>query len=69
MQELKKFLVSGGRYGSMPDYYPLIKAARYLMVAPWDLAERGNCWQEWAFVCESAETQAQNEIQRRAMKK
>lgn len=53
----------------MPDYYPLIKAARYLMVAPWDLAERGNCWQEWAFVCESAETQAQNEIQRRAMKK
>lgn len=58
----------------VPDFYPLIRAARYLRVAPWDLAgipETRGCqvWINWALVCERAENQAQVELQRRASRK
>lgn len=43
----------------MPDEYPLIRAARYLGVAPWELAERSVFWQEWALLFEAAEHRAQ----------
>lgn len=42
----------------MPDYYPLIRAARYLGVAPWELLRQPRVWQEWAHICEAAENEA-----------
>lgn len=39
----------------MPDYYPVIRAARYLGVAPWELLERPDCWTTWALNCENGE--------------
>jgi len=43
----------------MPDWYTLIKAARYLGVAPWELAEQPTEWVAWAYACQSAEAEAQ----------
>lgn len=34
-----------------------IRAAKYLGVAPWDLAEQPACWQEWGLLFEMAEEQ------------
>lgn len=44
----------------MPDYYPLIKAARFLGQAPWVMAgvpdtASMHIWVEWALTVESAE--------------
>jgi len=47
--------------GECPDWYPLLKAARYMGVAPWELAERPIAWQEWALMAESAEISAANQ--------
>jgi hypothetical protein len=41
--------------GECPLEYRLIRAARYLGVAPWDLAKRPTYWQEWALICEKAD--------------
>jgi len=42
----------------MPDWYPLIRAARYLGVAPWELATQPIAWQDWALMAENAEAPA-----------
>lgn len=34
----------------MPEWYPLIKAARYLGVAPWELLEQPAIWVDWALL-------------------
>jgi hypothetical protein len=47
--------------GEMPDYYPLVRAARYLHVAPWELTEQAVWWQDVANICETAEGEAQEE--------
>ena len=39
----------------MPAWYPLIRAARYLGVAPWDLQEQHPSWFYQALVAERAE--------------
>lgn len=39
----------------MPEWYPLIRAARYLGVAPWELQAQPIAWQEWALMAENAE--------------
>lgn len=44
--------------GAVPDWYPLIKAARYLGVAPWDLLEQPVIWRRWAEAAEFAEAEA-----------
>lgn len=44
----------------MPEWYPLIKAARYLGVAPWELAERSAWWMNIAIDAQMAEAGAQN---------
>ena len=44
-----------GKMGHCPDYYPLIRAARYLGVPPWELADRPRVWLEWALTCKAAE--------------
>ena len=46
----------------MPDWYPLVRAAKYLGVAPWELAERPSWWQEVALVAEAAEAEAQEVV-------
>jgi hypothetical protein len=53
-----------GAMGEMPDWYPLIRAARYLGVAPWDLMEQPLYWSEWAITAEAAENEAQEEIRK-----
>lgn len=40
----------------------MIRAARYLGVPPWELAEKPIAWMGWALAAESAEIEAQNEM-------
>lgn len=42
----------------MPDWYPVITAARYLGVAPWELVDQPSEWMDWALAAQSAESQA-----------
>lgn len=43
----------------MPDWYELILAARYLGVAPWELAEQPAVWLNWALAARAAENEAE----------
>lgn len=47
--------------GRCPDWYPLLQAARYLGVAPWELAERPSVWRDWALMAMEAENYAAEE--------
>lgn len=42
----------------MPEWYPLIRAARYLGVPPWELAQQPRQWMEWAHIAQAAEAGA-----------
>lgn len=58
----------------VPDFYPFIRAARYLGVPPWDLAgipETRGCqvWMHWALAAERGENEAQAELHKRADRK
>jgi len=44
--------------GFAPDYYLLIKAARYLRVEVWELAKQPTFWRDAALLCERAEAEA-----------
>lgn len=48
--------------GALPDWYPLIRAARYLGVAPWELLDQSSLWLRWALTAETAENEAQAEL-------
>lgn len=50
----------------MPEWYPLIRAARWLGVAPWDLAEQPSFWREAALESELAEGDANRYLQKKA---
>lgn len=52
--------------GEAPQWYLLLRAARYLRVAPWDLARQPVAWMRWALAAESAEA---NERTRREKRK
>ena len=52
----------------MPEWYPLIRAARCLGVAPWELLEQRSTWLEWALIAESAENEAQAMIAKQGRK-
>lgn len=41
--------------GEVPVAYRLIKAARWLGVAPWDLAREPIYWREWIYTAMEAE--------------
>jgi len=43
--------------GECPDWFILLRAARWLGVAPWELAERSQVWLEWALASMKAEAQ------------
>ncbi len=44
--------------GACPEWYELIRAGRYLGVAPWELLERPRAWIDMALAAESAEIKA-----------
>lgn len=46
--------------GAVPEYYPLIRAARYLGVPPWELLDQPAVWMEWALICQGAEAEAEH---------
>lgn len=46
--------------GAIPDWYPLIRAARYLKVPPWELAQQPLYWLDWALMAQAAEIEAAN---------
>jgi hypothetical protein len=46
--------------GSCPDWYRLLRAAKYLGVPPWELLQQPACWYDWALLAESAEVDAQD---------
>jgi hypothetical protein len=51
--------------GAAPDWYALLRAARYLGVAPWDLLEQSSLWLGWALTAERTEGEAADD--RRAL--
>lgn len=53
--------MSGGFSGALPDWYVLIRAARYLGTPPWELARQPTLWRDWALAAESAEAGAEAE--------
>lgn len=55
--------------GELPSWYLLLRAARYLGVAPWELADQPVVWARWAWAAESAEATAhKNQTERRGKK-
>lgn len=46
---------TGGRLGEIPDWYPLLMAARYLRVPPWELARRSVWWRDIALLAQEVE--------------
>ena len=44
----------------------MIRAARYLGVAPWELSRQPVTWRDWALTAESAENQAEAERLKRS---
>jgi hypothetical protein len=45
--------------GEAPDWYVHLRAAKYLGVSPWELADAPAFWRHAALVAESAESTAQ----------
>lgn len=55
--------------GEIPDWYRLLRAARELHVAPWELAKQPLVWQEWALNAVRAEAFVQEERAKRQASK
>lgn len=51
--------------GAIPDEYALIRAAKYLGVAPWELMRQPYFWQQKAILYEKVENAVQEELSRR----
>jgi hypothetical protein len=43
----------------VPEWFRLLRAARYLGVAPWELLRQPLYWQEWALTAESVEAEVE----------
>lgn len=63
---IQRYLLTEGALGALPDWYALIRAARYLNVAPWELLKQPYFWQRIAITAERIENHVQEELQRRA---
>lgn len=50
--------------GTLPDWYLIIKAAKYLGVPPWKLMKKNRMWLHMALEAEGAEIGARLERQR-----
>ena len=44
-----------GLTGTLPEWYGVMQAAKYLGVAPWELVERSIYWKDKALIAMSAE--------------
>lgn len=53
--------MSRGRDGVCPEWYLLIRAAKFLGVNPWELSEQPIGWMQMALEAESAERWAERE--------
>ncbi|GIV51036.1 MAG: hypothetical protein KatS3mg038_1557 [Candidatus Kapaibacterium sp.] len=58
LRALRRWLETEGSYGEPPDWYRLIRAAKYLNVPPWELARQAKWWTEIALIAETAEAKA-----------
>jgi hypothetical protein len=47
--------------GGVPRWYALLRAAKYLGCAPWELANEQPMWMNLALAAEGAEARAQEE--------
>lgn len=65
IRDLRRWILSGGNIGQCPWWYPLFRAARYLGVDPWDLADKPSVWRTWALQSEAAELGARSEMIKR----
>lgn len=50
----------------MPDWYPLMRAARYLGVPPWELLDQPLFWREKALIAAHVDEEVDAERIRRA---
>lgn len=55
--------------GEVPDWYLLIRSAKYLGVAPWDLLDQPKVWRNWARWAENAENEAERQKTESARRK
>lgn len=63
-RSLRRWLATNNQTGECPEWYAIIRAAKYLGVAPWLLMEQPAVWMEWALIAESAENGAmQGQVQ------
>lgn len=60
MKGLRRWLATNGLMGEVPHWYRVIRAARYLKVAPWDLLDRSAFWLHAAEEAHAAEVEAEN---------
>lgn len=55
--------------GEMPWWYPLIVAARYLGVAPWELERQPIFWKRIALQAQRSENKAHEQISKQYSRK
>ncbi len=65
MKLLKRYLMTGGQLGEVPLWYRIIRSARYLKVAPWELASHSAFWLHAAESAQAVEAAVQNRAQSR----
>ena len=46
-------------HGAMPDWYVMIRVARWLGVSPWELNQQNEVWLDWAIDAMNAEALAE----------
>jgi hypothetical protein len=51
--------------GESPEWYSLLKAARYLGVPPWELLRQPRVWYEMALAADAAEMAARSDAAKR----
>lgn len=63
---LRRHLLTDGAQGSLPDWYPVLRAARYLGVSPWLLIEQPYAWTSWALTSEYVEDEVRKLLDEQA---
>ena len=66
MKGLRRWLTTNGLVGEVPLWYRTIRAARYLKVAPWELAAQSAFWLHAAEEAHAAEVKAEDVRSRQA---
>ncbi len=66
---MRRYLASDGDFGEAPEWYTVMRAAKYLGVAPWELLEQNVGWTNAALVAMDAEAKAARDRERRNSRK